>query len=153
EKVVLKGWRRAGEASSQAAGPDRPGAAGPVLGFGFPNIPMATMMINPTRPWPVLLAAMLLGACATGQPPAVDAADAADAVDAVDAVEHPGPVAAVRVAFDRDGITDARARGMADLASGREVTADDPTRMASISKLVVAIGVMRLVEAGTLDLD
>ena len=43
--------------------------------------------------------------------------------------------------------------GVADLATERPVTADDPVRVASISKLVVAIGVMRLVEAGTLDLD
>lgn len=63
------------------------------------------------------------------------------------------PLAAVRVAFDRGGVTDVRASGVADLARGRAVTADDPARVASISKLVVAIGVMRLVEAGTLDLD
>jgi CubicO group peptidase (beta-lactamase class C family) len=63
------------------------------------------------------------------------------------------PVAAVRVAFDRRGVTDVRVAGVADLATGRAITADDPVRVASISKMVVAIGVMRLVEAGTLDLD
>lgn len=64
-----------------------------------------------------------------------------------------GPVAQVRVAFDRDGVVSTRAEGMADLATGRKVTADDPVRVASISKLVTSIGAMRLVEAGTLDLD
>lgn len=63
------------------------------------------------------------------------------------------PVAQVRVAFDRDGIVATRTEGLADLATGRRVTADDPVRVASISKLVTSIGVMRLVEAGTLDLD
>ena len=63
------------------------------------------------------------------------------------------PVASVRVAFDREGVTSIQARGHADLAAGRAVTADDPVRVASISKLVVAIGVMRMVEAGQLDLD
>jgi CubicO group peptidase (beta-lactamase class C family) len=33
------------------------------------------------------------------------------------------------------------------------LTIDDPVRVASVSKLVVAMGVMRLVEAGTIDLD
>ncbi len=64
-----------------------------------------------------------------------------------------GPVAQVRVAFDRNGVVSTRAEGMADLATGRKVTADDPVRVASISKLVTSIGAMRLVEAGTLDLD
>jgi CubicO group peptidase (beta-lactamase class C family) len=45
------------------------------------------------------------------------------------------------------------ATGVADRATGRAVTADDPVRIASISKLVTAIGVMRLVEQGKLDLD
>lgn len=63
------------------------------------------------------------------------------------------PVATVRVAFDRDGITSTQVHGYADKAAGRKVTADDPVRIASISKLVTAIGVMRLVEAGKLDLD
>ncbi|TQM17951.1 CubicO group peptidase (beta-lactamase class C family) [Pseudoxanthomonas sp. 3HH-4] len=63
------------------------------------------------------------------------------------------PVAQVRVAFDRDGVVATHAEGKADLATSRNVTADDPVRVASISKLVTAIGVMRLVEAGTLDLD
>jgi CubicO group peptidase (beta-lactamase class C family) len=61
--------------------------------------------------------------------------------------------AEVRVGFDRSGITSTHARGIADRRTGRHVTADDPVRVASISKLVVAMGVMRLVEAGTLDLD
>ena len=42
---------------------------------------------------------------------------------------------------------------MPALAAGRAITAYDPARVASISKLVTAIGVMQLVEAGTLDLD
>lgn len=64
-----------------------------------------------------------------------------------------GPVASVRVAFDREGITASRAEGLADIAAGRTVTDEDPVRVASISKLVVAIGVLRLVEEGRLDLD
>ncbi len=63
------------------------------------------------------------------------------------------PVAAVRVAFDRRGETSVSATGVADLATGRAVTADDPVRVASISKLVTAIAVMRLVEQHRLDLD
>lgn len=61
--------------------------------------------------------------------------------------------AEVRVAFDANVITDIRAHGLADRAARRRVTADDPVRVASVSKAVVALGVLRLVEAGQLDLD
>lgn len=68
-------------------------------------------------------------------------------------VTAPSPYSAmVRVEFDRAAIRSTLASGPAD-ASDRRVTADDPVRVASISKLVTALGVMRLVEAGTLDLD
>lgn len=63
------------------------------------------------------------------------------------------PVAAVRVTFDRHGVTSVAQRGVADRDSGRAATADDPVRVASVSKLVVAIAVMRLVEQGRLNLD
>ncbi|MDQ3159430.1 MAG: beta-lactamase family protein [Pseudomonadota bacterium] len=63
------------------------------------------------------------------------------------------PVARVRVAFDRDGVTSSQAQGMADVAAGRAITVDDPVRIASISKLVVSIAVMRQVEQGRLNLD
>ncbi|MGN5375168.1 serine hydrolase domain-containing protein [Sphingomonas hankookensis] len=63
------------------------------------------------------------------------------------------PVAEVRVAFDRRGETAVAATGLADIAAHRPVTADDPVRVASISKLVTAIAVLRLVDAGQLDLD
>ncbi len=63
------------------------------------------------------------------------------------------PLAAVRVEFDGRGVTASSASGIADLATGRAVTADDPVRIASVSKLVVAIAVLRLVEARKLDLD
>lgn len=59
----------------------------------------------------------------------------------------------VIVTFSAKRITHVRAIGVADPASARRVTADDPVRMASVSKLVVALGVMRLVDAGTVDLD
>ena len=68
-------------------------------------------------------------------------------------VEAPSPHSAmVRVTFDRSATRVTLAEGKAD-RSGRKVGADDPVRVASISKLVTALGVMRLVEAGTLDLD
>ena len=63
------------------------------------------------------------------------------------------PVATARITFDRHGVTSTALNGFADLAAGRRLGADDPVRIASISKLVVAIGVMRLVEQGKLDLD
>lgn len=63
------------------------------------------------------------------------------------------PQARVRVAFDRDGITATQTSGYADPATKRAISIDDPVRIASISKLVLSIGVMRLVEQGTLDLD
>ena len=69
------------------------------------------------------------------------------------AVQASEPVATVRVAFDRDGVVDSRVAGLADIAAARGVTVDDPVRIASVSKLVAAIGVLRLVEDGTLDLD
>jgi len=70
-----------------------------------------------------------------------------------DTTGNAAPVAAVRVEFDREGITGTHAVGLADPRTGRAITPDDPVRVASISKLVVAIAVLRLVEAGRLDLD
>lgn len=59
----------------------------------------------------------------------------------------------MRVTFDASRITSMSASGLADRATKRRVTADDPVRVASVSKLVVALGVMRLVDADKLDLD
>lgn len=69
-------------------------------------------------------------------------------------IAPPPPPAAVAVHFDREGLVETRvAAGLADPVRGRVVTPDDPVRIASVSKLVVALGVLRLVEAGKLDLD
>src|SRR5687768_13036746 len=65
----------------------------------------------------------------------------------------PEPVASIRVAFDRRRETAVAVSGYADLAAQRPLTPDDPVRVASVSKLVVAIGMLRLVEQGKLDLD
>jgi len=61
--------------------------------------------------------------------------------------------ATVAVAFDRKVIRPVLVEGLADRATGRAVTPDDPVRIASISKLVTALGVMRLVDEGKLTLD
>ena len=63
------------------------------------------------------------------------------------------PLAAARITFDRHGILHSETQGYADIAQHRLLTIDDPVRVASISKLVVAIAVLRLVEQRTLDLD
>lgn len=66
----------------------------------------------------------------------------------------PSAPAAVAVDFDRNGaIETRRVVGQADRSSGRPLSADDPVRIASVSKLVVALGVLRLVEQGRVDLD
>ena len=94
------------------------------------------------------------GAAAGGEP-AIAVSQPLEGV--TDPVPPPPPADPVigwaRVEFDADGITRTEAGGYADLESMRPLTVDDPVRVASISKLVTALGVMRLVEAGTLDLD
>lgn len=65
----------------------------------------------------------------------------------------PQTVAQVRVTFDAKAETSIQVRGMADIAANRPIGIDDPVRVASISKMVVAIGVLRLVEHGKLNLD
>jgi CubicO group peptidase (beta-lactamase class C family) len=82
-------------------------------------------------------AALLVSACATGPEAAP-----------VTAPDH-----YAWATFDARGITSSGAAGLADRAAGRRLTIADPVRIASISKLVVALGVMRLVEQGKLDLD
>ena len=77
---------------------------------------------------------LLLAACATMPPPAASVQ------------------AEVGIAFDRNGDIASFAEGIADPKSGRRVTIDDPVRVASVSKMVTAIGVMQLVDQGKLDL-
>ena len=61
--------------------------------------------------------------------------------------------ATAAVSFDRKTTHAVLAEGFAARHSERLVTADDPVRIASVSKLGTALGVMRLVDAGKLDLD
>ena len=65
-----------------------------------------------------------------------------------------GPLAKaeVGIAFDRNGEIASFASGLADPVSRRPVTPDDPVRVASVSKMVTAIGVMILVDQRRLDL-
>lgn len=63
------------------------------------------------------------------------------------------PPATVAVAFDAKHQQAVVIEGEADRTTHRLVTAGSPVRIASISKLVTALGVMRLVDRGQLDLD
>src|SRR5947199_10125520 len=81
-----------------------------------------------------LAAALMLSACATVRPSPQRAR------------------AEVGIAFDSKGEIGSFAEGIADPQSGRRVTVDDPVRVASVSKMVTTIGVMKLVEQGKLDL-
>jgi CubicO group peptidase (beta-lactamase class C family) len=85
--------------------------------------------------WSVLLAGLALAGCAT-----IPRA-------------RPSMHAEVGVAFDRNGALASFADGIADPPTKRRVTIDDPVRVASVSKMVTAIGVMKLVDEGRLDLN
>ena len=82
-----------------------------------------------------LIACLTLAACATVPPAA------------------PPVHAEVGVAFDRSGNLASFANGIADPRTRRRVTIDDPVRVASVSKMVTAIGVMKLIDQGRLDLN
>ena len=88
----------------------------------------------------ILAWCLSLAACATPAPP----------------LSEPPPAPAANHAwatFDSRGIVASGAFGLADRAADRPLTIDDPVRIASITKLHVALGVMRMVESGKLDLD
>lgn len=89
----------------------------------------------------LLVAALLLAGCATSAPQVATKV-------ATSAIEP----AKVRVSFTANRVTTDFVEGDAGVA-GRPVTIDDPVRVASISKLVVALGVMRMAERGSIDLD
>ena len=96
--------------------------------------------------------ALMLACCGTAHAAAPAPQQPSRAAQAHEPVASK-PVARVRVAFDRNGETSVQAEGFANVATQRALTADDPARIASISKLVVSIGVLRLVEEGKLLLD
>lgn len=66
--------------------------------------------------------------------------------------QAPDP-ATVVVAFDRDNIDPLIVEGIANRATGRAVGPNDPVRIASISKLIMALATMRLAEEGVVDLE
>ena len=64
----------------------------------------------------------------------------------------PPPPATVVVAFDSEEITPLIAEGLSNKEAERAVQANDPVRIASISKLVMAIAALRLVDEEKIDL-
>jgi CubicO group peptidase (beta-lactamase class C family) len=63
----------------------------------------------------------------------------------------PPPEHGVRIIVETSG--PAHAEGVSDPRTRRAATPDDPVRIASVSKLAVALAVLRLVDRGKLDLD
>lgn len=68
-------------------------------------------------------------------------------------VYNPPPPATVVVGFDRNTITPLIVEGLANLETERPVEANDPVRIASISKLIMALTALRLMDEGKVDLD
>lgn len=93
----------------------------------------------------MILAALLLASPAAANP-------LADLVAGRDA-RSPQLSGVIAVVATRDKIVRAEAHGMAEIGADRPLTPDSVVRVASISKLVVAIAVWRLVEQGRLDPD
>jgi CubicO group peptidase (beta-lactamase class C family) len=99
----------------------------------------------------VLCGLLLTGASARAAP-----ADLSPALSGI--VERHGLAGVAATVVSRDRVLGEGAAGRAvidaaDPARERALTADAPLRWASVSKLVMTLGVMRLVEQGKLDLD
>ncbi|WP_296307497.1 serine hydrolase domain-containing protein [Erythrobacter sp.] len=74
------------------------------------------------------------------------------------ALARPAPLpdaapATVVVAFDRESVRPLIVEGLANKETGRKLAANDPVRIASISKLVMALAALRLADEGKVDLD
>ncbi|MEL6877834.1 MAG: serine hydrolase [Pseudomonadota bacterium] len=63
------------------------------------------------------------------------------------------PPATVVVAFGRDSITPLIVEGARNRETGEPVEANDPVRIASISKLIMSLATLRLVDEGKVDLN
>lgn len=99
----------------------------------------------------ILCSAVVLAACGTPGPPRDSFALLDARVEAELArAGLPGAVLAVR---RMDGARAVRAYGLADVSTGTPMRPDMPMRIASVSKPVTALAVMRLVEQGRLELD
>ena len=61
--------------------------------------------------------------------------------------------ATVVVAYDQETVTPLIAEGVRNFESRAAVEANDPVRIASISKLIMALATLRLVDEGKIDLD
>ncbi len=66
---------------------------------------------------------------------------------------NPHAPATVVVAFDRETIIPLIVEGVANRETGRPVAANDPVRIASISKLIMALATLRLVDEGVVQLN
>ncbi len=78
------------------------------------------------------------------------------AVSAADHAEREAAAAVpatVVVAFDRESITPVIVEGTRNRESGEAVEVNDPVRIASISKLIMALATLRLVDQDVVDLD
>lgn len=99
----------------------------------------------------LLLAAAALAAA---PPPTADAAMAARIDRVVETAITERRIVGAVVVVARDGrIVHARAAGMADREAGLPMTLDTRFRLASVTKPIVSVAVLRLVEQGRLDLD
>jgi CubicO group peptidase (beta-lactamase class C family) len=107
----------------------------------------------------IITAALLLAApalAAPAQPPVAVARSQGTALaDLVAGRDGRAPrlVGVIGVVASRDRILRAEAHGLADVCLRRPLATDSVVRVASVSKLVAAIAVWRLVEQGRLDLD
>lgn len=73
--------------------------------------------------------------------------------DAATVADDTSEPATVVVAFDRETTDLLITEGVANRETGRRVAPNDPVRVASISKLIMALAAMRLAEEGVVDLD
>lgn len=69
------------------------------------------------------------------------------------AITVAGLAGAVAMVADRDGVTYARAFGEKAVGSGNSMTVDTPFQIASMTKAIVSVAAMQLVERGRLSLD